>query len=568
MRPTHALPLKAQTTTADPARKRLPPKRARRRVINPSLWSATHLDESVFTDGAVDAVEGVWEWHEENEEEDVIADEERQDDTVIVGAWRRMVDGEVVQEQVVRGPRRRVEGDIEDFDEEDFDEDGTADEADSGPELFEPRGVARRSASPLFSTRTTGATAAVRDDEERSRSGSPLFASRPGQARTTTGDALAADAAEAAIEAPSSPLFPVHDATREGQLVEEAESADVAEGVTSAEETAPNGSAVSSAKANTSPLLASRKRPSSQGRPAAKKTNDSIAVPDPLRKQVLAERSRDLDLLGSFFGGDVEATSPPKPNFGGFAESDGEDEEDWSVLRLRGGGPDGADSDEEMSEDDDDDSESSSSSSSPASSSSSSSSSSGSGSSSDSDGSDSDLDDEMADAPIKSAGKAATAVPLKDMFGSSSAGASGGFSLMANLDPDLELDELDVPLAPSLRPDNADELAPLEVLQPGASVAGLFDPDPNIPLFFPTQSTFAGDAAAGGGAAARKGKDAYAEAMEQEGWRGFWRAEGETDETMKEIWNRDRGNLTTEWKKRYREARKHRRRRGGADEVE
>ena len=147
------------------------------------------------------------------------------------------------------------------------------------------------------------------------------------------------------------------------------------------------------------------------------------------------------------------------------------------------------------------------------------------------------------------------------MFSQSAAPAS--FSLLANLDPDLEFDELDVPLAPELRPEAADELAPLEPLQPGASVAGLFDADPEISLFFPSASTFVP-----GTDVARKGKDGFVDEMEKDGWRGFWQAEDETDESMKEIWNRDRGELTKEWKKRHREAKKHRRRRGGGDEVE
>ena len=42
---------------------------------------------------------------------------------------------------------------------------------------------------------------------------------------------------------------------------------------------------------------------------------------------------------------------------------------------------------------------------------------------------------------------------------------------------------------------------------------------------------------------------------------GFCRTE--TDEEMKEIWQRDRLGLTREWKRRYREGLKRRRRRGG-----
>lgn len=44
-------------------------------------------------------------------------------------------------------------------------------------------------------------------------------------------------------------------------------------------------------------------------------------------------------------------------------------------------------------------------------------------------------------------------------------------------------------------------------------------------------------------------------------WTPFSRQE--TDEEMKEIWDRDRGELTRDWKKRFREGRKARKRKGG-----
>lgn len=137
---------------------------------------------------------------------------------------------------------------------------------------------------------------------------------------------------------------------------------------------------------------------------------------------------------------------------------------------------------------------------------------------------------------------------------------------MADIGADIELDELDVPLA--RLPSTAhvvEELPALQSLQTSHSVQGLFDPSPSFPLFFPSSSFF--DPTAG---RAHGGKQAVNNAFEQDlldpKWQPFWRQE--TDEDMKAIWQRDKLELTREWKMRHGEAKKHRRRRGGVDEMD
>jgi hypothetical protein len=88
---------------------------------------------------------------------------------------------------------------------------------------------------------------------------------------------------------------------------------------------------------------------------------------------------------------------------------------------------------------------------------------------------------------------------------------------------------------------------PTETLQPlpAKSTTGIFELDSSVPLFFsiPVLPT---------------GEDGIA--------KGFWREK--TDEDMKSLWEKDRLDLTREWKRRYRDARKQKRRRGGDAEQD
>ena len=555
MRPSHPLPLLPKAESSDGPAKRLPPTRARRTVINPRLWKPSHLDESSLTDDSVEeAIEGTWEWHEMDEDE--IEDE---GEDVVLGHWRLVKDGEVLREQVVRSKRRRVEGGGMEAELEYSDDEGESESG--GSDLFGRRTNTVREPSPLFGDRTGVVVNDAEDADEASssRSSSPFFTSRPApesESGTRIEDGVEDDEG---FENDPNELDKVE--LSEG---DKADEADDTPGDDEADEVDTASSPLFPTKSLTDPIdvetstsgpssplftpkpLPQVKRPTAI-QEAPKRVN--VNIPDPLRRQVIQERSRDLSLLDSIlngansFGDDV---SVPRPSFGGFRESDDEDDEDDGVLRLRGGAPD-EDDDEDMSDDSSDESDSTTSSSSASSSS---------GDSSDS-GSDSDAEDIPAAKPqstVKPSNK-----PLKDMF-APTAPTSGGFSLMASLDPDLELDELDVPLAPSIRPNTTEELQPLEPLLPSSNVEGLFDPDPSIPLFFPTTTSF--NAQQGG----KKGKDAFADDVQSEDWRGFHKVEGENDELMKGLWEKERGELTRDWKKRHREAKKHRKRRGGVDE--
>lgn len=506
-------------------------------------------------------------------------DKEEIEGTILVGRWHRMVNDEVAETQSVRQKRRSGEILQDEEEESAVDEDELEDE-ESGDELFAKR--LSKDDSPLFGTRREEReSSGIEVDTSLARSPSPLFGTR---------QAINKEQSPAASSRSASPLFGSRTAVDTEIVQSETISSSSSDKHSKNSETGSDASQDEAdnidAVAEGSPFIATIPTPPVTmipSEPTSAPTRTQIALPDPLRKQFQSERSRDLSLLDSILSTSDSDLLPRKPIFGGFAESDDEDGEgdiprakEEGVLRLRGGAPD-EDDDEDMSSDNSDaDSEPSSSSesdsgseSASASSSGSSSSSGTSSSSSDSDEDDDDEEDEE-DEENEEADSSTTKTarpssrPLKAMFApTAQSSGGGGFSLMASLDPDLELDELDVPLAPSVRPAGQDELAPLEPLHPTSTVTGLFDPDPSIPLFFPTASTFTDNTDAG-----KKGKDGYAETMQNEEWRGFWRVEGETDEMMKDIWNRDRGELTKEWKKRHREAKKHRRRRGGVEEEQ
>lgn len=367
------------------------------------------------------------------------------------------------------------------------------------------------------------------DAAARDRSTSPLFASRQ-HARS------------------ASPLFP----GRDPAIVDEVESdagseADSTESTNSEHPTTDERRSIS-------PLFPSRQvddpapPPSIKAdEPVAPKQAIQEAAPNPLHEVAKAERSRDLGFLASFLGEAVSADKKaPKGEWAGFGEDDEEDEGDVAPLRLRGGAAESEDEDGDEDMTGSSDSESS-----------------------DDTSSDSEDEDEReapagaepepeAISPVVTKPKAtdgASAIQskpqsaLKAMF--APAPAQSAFSLLGALDADIELDEeLDIPLAPPLT-----QLAqqPEPELQPlTQSKKSHFDPDPSIPLFFPSFG--------------KGGKDAMREDPEKEGFQGFWRQE--TDEEMKEIWERDKVELTRDWKKRYREGRKQKKRRGGANDVE
>ncbi|WVW82063.1 hypothetical protein I302_104068 [Kwoniella bestiolae CBS 10118] len=170
-------------------------------------------------------------------------------------------------------------------------------------------------------------------------------------------------------------------------------------------------------------------------------------------------------------------------------------------------------------------------------------------------------------------------------FASTSAAPSGGFSLLANLGEDIELDEdMDIPLPfPSVdvetQQNQEEELAPLPLNQSSGRGKIKFDPSSSdIPLFFTLPSE------AGSGTRKGESRNLYDElhsgiptttineyGEEEEGENvvlpGFSRQVGENDESMKSKWENEKLELTQGWKKRFREARKSKRRKGG-EEVE
>ncbi|KAJ6480940.1 hypothetical protein C8R45DRAFT_1004138 [Mycena sanguinolenta] len=165
---------------------------------------------------------------------------------------------------------------------------------------------------------------------------------------------------------------------------------------------------------------------------------------------------------------------------------------------------------------------------------------------------------EIAEAPPQLPSKAPTqATKLKDLFVSKE--KDTGFSLLGHLDLDLELDEefahLVVPPAePDETPAAAPQLAATFVTPSQAHITL----DPKQPLFFPLPTSFS----SANSIKARQrdildvGKD--------NGWNAHFHR-NETDDEIRAKWEKEKVDLTREWNRRWREAGKVRRRRGGGD---
>ncbi|GLB41442.1 putative peptide hydrolase [Lyophyllum shimeji] len=145
------------------------------------------------------------------------------------------------------------------------------------------------------------------------------------------------------------------------------------------------------------------------------------------------------------------------------------------------------------------------------------------------------------------------ATKLKDLFAPREEDA--GFSLLGHLDFDLELDE-EVPFAVTVdEPTQVQDLTPAPVaslaLPSSTSThAQVLHLDPKAPLFFPLP----GSSASGG---TKRPKDILGAAKEG-GWSwrdpavGFFRTE--TEDEIRKRWEEKKGELTREWKRRWREA--------------
>jgi hypothetical protein len=137
-------------------------------------------------------------------------------------------------------------------------------------------------------------------------------------------------------------------------------------------------------------------------------------------------------------------------------------------------------------------------------------------------------------------------------FSSAKRARIAGFSLLGHLDLDLEFDDdLDFG-AQSPATNTTDEIVTMAVDLPAPSAAAGWSFDPTDPLFFPRAP------------GARRGR--APDPHEGAHWAasGFYRTE--SDAEVRARWDREKLELTREWKRRHREAVKSRRRRGGADE--
>ena len=515
------------------------------RIINPTLWKPTHLNESSLEDGETEREEEGWEFESASEEEE---DEEGK---ILAGRWLKSTEAGVEAEEVwVSG---KAVPEYLPVEEEDVIENGVQGSRSVSP-LF--AGRRDRSASPLFPTQRNeaeGSTsplfagrrqiieeapATLEVEHEESEDDFPLFTNS------------ATPAAEASTAAPrlrsASPLFASRSTTSTSPIVRPTLAN------TKPVERPPPAATKQAEK----PIPVVAKRVERIPSPIAQRTavikSTEPTLPDPVRDSARAEKSRDLGLLASFLGEEVStAAKPTRGEWAGFDEEDEDEVEDDEFegvqpLRIRGGKGDEDEDMESSSEDSESDSDSSSVS------------------------SDTDSDDESDDdaevktttphtatattsstpaaAPQPSSAPAKTQSVLKAMF--APAPATSSF-LLGALDADIELDEeLDIPLAP---PPIKQAYEPAAALQPlAASKKSHFDPDASIPLFFPTFG--------------KGGKDAMKEDTEKDGYVGFWKQE--TDEEMREIWENDKVELTRDWKKRYRDGKKQRKRRGGGNDVE
>ncbi|KAF7985841.1 hypothetical protein HWV62_524 [Athelia sp. TMB] len=159
---------------------------------------------------------------------------------------------------------------------------------------------------------------------------------------------------------------------------------------------------------------------------------------------------------------------------------------------------------------------------------------------------------------------------LKDLFAPRE---EEGFSLLGHLDLDLELDDdMDIPSFTQSQPEAIAEPTPaaFSVPAPASTSAAAprgaqFTYDPSLPMFFPLASTFANPLSLAQpqnqGIYNTRMRDSFVGILPEAA--AFHRTE--TEEQIRAHWEETKGELTKEWKRRFREAGKSRRRRGGGD---
>ncbi|KAF8217097.1 hypothetical protein K438DRAFT_1748208 [Mycena galopus ATCC 62051] len=159
------------------------------------------------------------------------------------------------------------------------------------------------------------------------------------------------------------------------------------------------------------------------------------------------------------------------------------------------------------------------------------------------------------------------ATKLKDLFVSREADV--GFSLLGHLDLDLELDEELAHIIPSassqLEPTTQTEAhfaVPATFVTPSQAHVTL---DPKQPLFFPLPTSFASPSTAGFSNYNTKARQRdILDVGKDNGWNAHFQR-NQTEDEIRVKWEGEKVELTREWNRRWREAGKVRRRRGGGD---
>ncbi|WVN87178.1 uncharacterized protein L203_102355 [Cryptococcus depauperatus CBS 7841] len=655
--------------------RRRPAQRTYRKVINPLQWGS-QLNVFSSSDDTDMRQEGEWEYENFDFKEELNGSN---DHKMALGIWRKTVNGEIVDEEVVRGKRRKIEGDEYNFDfGYGLDEIGSV---NSSP-LFGSRPLEQRETSPLFSPHHEKAQASrinepgAPHEEDLNATqlvSSPLFA-----AHKTLLDEVEKENSLSGIGSTlsSSPLFAVRKPTDRSL----SPSPSITRALTPAQFT---------------PVAITPSLPPSSQSPAAPLKHISTpplpSIPFHLISQARSEKSAALGVLSSLLNGiddspkgakldrnvwkgftededsDVEigrGREKKKQEVPGLAkvtieeevqvdepeiqstfeaENDGEssassgfvnssetshednspsgsddkmnvdspnEQEDGDEINEEstndGSESDGGDESggsDDNSSDDSDDSESDDSESDDSESDDSES------DDSESDDSDSDTDKHSSDSDNDSCASSNSPPPpsasypsntpqpnpsnLKSLFAPSVPSDSllpggslqnkNGFSLLATLGGDIELDEtLDIPIPTiNTQQPTEQELEPHPLIEGGRGkvkfdVAGA----PGQPLFFalPTEK----DAAERSRGKKGESQNPYNELHfgipftnhhaqnyhaeeETTPLPGFWRQPKETDAAMREIWEKEKGELTQGWKRRFREAKKMKRRKGGDD---
>ncbi|KAF7356182.1 hypothetical protein MVEN_00949500 [Mycena venus] len=158
--------------------------------------------------------------------------------------------------------------------------------------------------------------------------------------------------------------------------------------------------------------------------------------------------------------------------------------------------------------------------------------------------------------------KAATqATKLKDLFVSREEDV--GFSLLGHLDLDLELDEELAHIVPSGEPAESTQAVPQLAATFVTPTQTHITLDPKQPLFFPLPTSFSSASASGFNSIKARQRDIL-DVGKDNGWNAHFHRT-ETDDEIRAKWEKEKVDLTREWNRRWREAGKVRRRRGGGD---